>query len=360
MQLNKQGVRMMGSLWDQCKKIFVPQVSISEEQLEIMASLILTEVANKNSDLIKTKEKWIYWFNGLKGSDHKAVSFPQEGLVEVNNLLEILVRKIMPLFPEGIELKVNLSTEAKEMMSKPFAVCELFINLLLHAVNATIGKGKVIVEFDEVTMRFDDPKNNKMFYGLCNGKYVRLKFFTSRDDNAELNDVIDFEPIHGTLMVPNLCRAAEDLGGKIKIANTGFKETLWEWLLPYEMEEKEENYSASYVLWMDFDKLSSKENSEYLEQKGFSVLVAQNIEQAFSLLEQYKLKIGAAFLDLGLPEARHLHHVLSILHPGLKIAALQNKKVVSLDDRPYDGVMIRPIDPQDLLQVVQQWLPTKA
>jgi CheY-like chemotaxis protein len=282
------------------------------------------------------------------------------GEVDINHFLEIIVQTLIPVLPKGVELTVNLSTEPKKICTNLYAAAELFINLLLHAVNATIGKGKVIVEFDEVSMKFDDLKNNKMFYGLSNGKYLRLKFFTSRDDNTELNDVIDFDPIQGTLIVPNLCRTAEDLGGKIKIANTGFKETLWEWLLPYvSVEVSEEDYLTTYVLWVDLDKLSSKENSEYLQGKGFSVLVAQNIEEAFSLFEQYKLKIGAAFLDLALPEARHMHHVLSILHPGLKIAALKSKTVEPVNDGPYDGVMVRPIDPRDLLQVVQQWLPTK-
>ena len=288
---------------------------------------MLTISTMRGADIIK--QLLIY----SRGEEGKEVN------LKVNDLIKETARLVQETFPKSISVQVKLTEDLKPVQGDPTQTHQVLLNLCVNARDAMHGGGILTlsaqnVEVDAVLVReYPDARL---------GSYVVMEVSdTGAGIPPEIIDRI-FEPFFTTkgigqgtgLGLSTVMGIVKSRGGFIQIKSTVGRGTQFRIYLPAAKAEiateTEKHFttiapaSGELILIAEDEIVLREIAKEFLEEKGYHVLTANDGLDALALYKQHRAEIRAVLVDMWMPrmDGNATIKELLALTPDLVIIAM--------------------------------------
>ncbi len=235
---------------------------------------------------------------------------PKSRIFDACHVLEEAMPLLKRLIPESVHLSYRRVEGPLPLEGDPSSLEQILLNLVLNAVEATEGEGRIEIHLDTCEIRNHGE--------LPPGRYLRLKvrdngkgipseflerifdpFFTTKESGSGLGLFV----VYSTVKL---------LRGAIFVESQPASGTTFRVLLPLSSENLSPRVSETIetpserevytVLLVEDEEAVRKFLEEILKRDGFRVLSASNGRQALELLQGYPEKIDLLITDVVMPE----------------------------------------------------------
>lgn len=243
----------------------------------------------------------------------------EPSLLDFNAVLSDLSTMLRRLIAEDIEVVINLSQSAVYVFADPAQLDQVILNLVVNARDAMGKGGRLTLEVE--VAQLDEPCT-KGTASVPAGNYVLLKVSDTGTGMSEQILSRIFEPFFTTkelgqgtgLGLATAYGVVRQSNGYILVESQVGKGTTFEIYLPRvdatsgissPPSSPVRSLSGSETILLAEDQESLRILIKaFLEQQGYTVLVAENGREALSLLETYADTIHMLVTDVVMPEAR--------------------------------------------------------
>jgi signal transduction histidine kinase len=292
------------------------------------------------------------------------------GLGEVATEMEKLLRRTLPA---DIELSVELAGPLWTVLADRGRIEQVLMNLAVNAKDAMQGGGRITVALANKTLG--------KATGVCAaGDYVSLSVADTGTGIPPETLSRIFEPFFTTkapgkgtgLGLATCYSIVQQAGGEITVQSRLGEGTRFEILLPradgavastaIETSDKPAPGGTESILLVDDDVAVATTLATVLQKKGYSVVLAENGEEALLRVQINPQPFDLVLSDIIMPRmnGRALTRALRERYPHQKILLMSG-----FDDAPGDNpeaveTIFKPFRPNDLLKRVRDILDAKS
>jgi PAS domain S-box-containing protein len=215
-----------------------------------------------------------------------------------------------------IEIKLDLNASSSTILGDLSLLQSLFLNLGINASHAMPEGG--VLSFSSRILNLSEAYCNSSLFELEPGQFVEIEVKdTGCGMSAEVQQHI-FEPFFTTkkqgkgtgLGLAAVYGAVQQHRGAITVYSEEGRGTSFHITMPLASnlqveniyQKKEPVKGEGLILVVDDEKVMRATAEALLEECGYSVLVAENGEQALEIFEQHKKDIGLVIVDMIMPE----------------------------------------------------------
>ncbi|MBI5634313.1 MAG: PAS domain S-box protein [Nitrospirae bacterium] len=326
--------------------------------------------------ILTSSEKAANLTQSLLAFSRKQVINPKP--LNLNSVVEKTEKLLSRLIGEDIRLQTRFHERDLIIMADSTQMEQILINLSTNARDAMPRGGDLIIETRAVYL---DEEFIKKHAGDKPGMYALLSVSDSGTGmNKNMQEKI-FEPFFTTKEVGKgtglglaiVYGIIKQHDGFVEIESETGRGTKFRILLPLIAETVEEHKSPDYVqvkrgsetlLLVEDDMMVRELNRDVLQKFGYTVIVAEDGEEALIRYQKNKGNIQMLLLDVILPKknGREVYDEIMAQEPGIKTIfmsgytdELLNRKGVL--DREIHFIQ-KPVSPMKLLQKVREVLDT--
>jgi signal transduction histidine kinase/FixJ family two-component response regulator len=262
----------------------------------------------------------------------------QAKVVDLNDLIADMGKLLRRLVREDIELNLQLGERLGRVKADPGQLEQALLNLTVNASDAMPRGGKLTVETQNI---FVDKDHAATRTGAKSGDYVVLSVTDTGHGMDESTKVRIFEPFFTTkepgkgtgLGLATVYGVVQQSGGFISVESAPGQGSRFHLYLPKTGELAEEESSAidaknpalvsrlRTVLVVEDERDVRELACEFLKAAGYSVLTAQDGQEALEIAERLGRTVQAVLTDVVMPRMRgtELGLRLKALLPNVKI-----------------------------------------
>jgi len=294
--------------------------------------------------------------------------------VDLNSVIKTAEKFFIKVISENIEVSIQLQDKPLQILADRHQLEQVLMNLTTNASDAMARyeKGLYTIRTEQVTLNRNDTN--------CPGDYALLTVTDTGEGMEPETQQRIFEPFFTTKEVgkgTGLGLAAvygiiKQHGGEINLTSEANKGTTFRIYLPLITAKAQDESSSDpeeaqlggteTILLAEDDALVRAMAITFLTDYGYSVIEAENGEEAVKIFLQNQNTIDLLLFDLIMPKMNGLEACAEIqkLRPGIKaliasgyLPELQEKKTV-----PQNGICMveKPYNPKALLQKVRSLL----
>ena len=298
--------------------------------------------------------------------------------VNLNDLIEKILELLRSTLPKMIDIQLRLCPDLHAIKADPAQVEQIIMNLCINARDAMPEGGQLILTTENVAFDETFCKNH---LGAVPGEYACLSVSdTGSGMDAETLEHI-FEPFFTTKEVGKgtglglaiVYGIVKNHGGYISCHSKCGQETTFLVHFPavqkvqgaqgLDLPDSEKHWGGNETLLLvDDEELILESARELLEPYGYTVLTANQGEDAIALLDRKDLKVDLVLLDLNMPgmggekcleELRKSHPAVKILITSGYPVRGDRRKLIEED---ASGFISKPYKLKDLLKKLREIL----
>lgn len=303
----------------------------------------------------------------------------EEQVLDLAGLLAEMQPTLRRLIPENIDVSWTPSREPLRVRADPDQLQQVVLNLVVNAVDAIEGHGRIAFTVDEVLL--SETESEELPWESEAGTYVRL---TVEDTGHGMTpDVIArlFEPFFTTkpvgqgtgLGLPMVYGVVKQSGGHVLVESEPGKGSIFRILLPRTEKAGEAPgqvrarsapaIGSGTVLVVEDDEAVRTATARLLGRAGYRVLEAAGGQEALDLVEGTPVRIDAVVSDVVMRDMDgvHLLERLRRLRPDLPVVLMSgySDEELSAEARRIATVFVeKPFDPGDLGRAVEKAIQT--
>jgi len=258
--------------------------------------------------------------------------------IDINTTISGFEKLLRRTIREDIELELILTPDNPAIKADIGQIEQVLMNLIVNSADAMPNGGTVIIETDLVDL--EDEDYIKLHQGAKPGKYVLVAISDTGCGMDEETRKKIFEPFFSTkgeqgtgLGLATVYGIIKQHDGNIWVYSEPGKGTTFKLYLPvvYEMEVELE-YKGNNTAIMETsgtETIALVEDSEpvrklaevLLKQNGYNVLVAENGEDALTMLENHAGPVSLMLTDVIMPgiNGREVYRMSRKKYPDLKV-----------------------------------------
>ncbi len=256
-------------------------------------------------------------------------------VLDLNTVLRDLEKMLRRVIGEDIELRTFLSDDLGMVKADPGQIEQVIMNLVVNARDAMPQGGKLTIETANVEL---DGAYARRHVAVTPGRYVMIAVSdTGVGMTPEIRERV-FEPFFTTkekgkgtgLGLATVYGIVKQSGGNIWIYSEPGQGTVFKIYLPRVDEpltkerEKEESglfLGVGVILVVEDEEGVRKLVLEMLKKQGYSVLEADDEEEALLICQRYKDTIHLLVTDVVMPRigGPELAKRLVVFHPEMKV-----------------------------------------
>jgi PAS domain S-box-containing protein len=299
-------------------------------------------------------------------------------VLDINVLIGDIDTMLQRLIGEDIELVSLPQPDAGRVKVDPGQFGQVLINLVVNACDAMPAGGRLTIETAAVTLDEDDAHPHE---GVAPGDYVLM---TVRDTGTGMTEEVQahlFEPFYTTkpqgkgtgLGLATCYGIVRQNGGHIQVDSASGAGTTVRIYLPRVEEARPCRHGKSVqlpslpqatgtILLVEDEALVRDIGTQALRLQGYTVLAAEDGEEALQVLRQHPGEIDLVVTDLVMPVmgGRELADRLHKTHPHLKVLFISGYTDDTIVRRgilePGAAFIQKPFTPTDLARKVRELL----
>lgn len=296
--------------------------------------------------------------------------------VRVNDLIKELMNLLNETFPKTIETHIQLEDQLPSIIADQNHLHSVLLNICLNARDAMPNGGKLTI----ITMTVSSDHLSK-FKNLISNKYIVIEIADTGKgmERATLDRI--FEPFFTTkelgkgtgLGLAVAYGIIEQHNGFIEAESTAGAGTVFRIYFPVLDGEvhTEKEYTGTIkdirggfetILFVEDEEYLAKSTKTVLQEKGYTVLTAQDGEEAIKIYSSWKEEISLVLSDLGLPkiDGQELFNRLKQDNPELKfiIASgyIRPEKRAAMSLAGVKAFALKPYKLVELLKIIRNVL----
>ncbi|MHC9542447.1 MAG: PAS domain S-box protein [Vulcanimicrobiota bacterium] len=322
----------------------------------------IMDAANNGAELVK----------GLLTFSRKVE--PKFVPLNINKKVLHTIKLMEHTFPKMIQIQTGLSEDLWDISADPTQIEQIMMNLALNACDAMPYGGRLTFSTDNITL---DAEKCRFFLGCSPGDYVHLTISdTGLGIEREMSEHI-FEPFFTTkepgsgtgLGLAIVYGIVQQHGGFISYDTTQGQGTSFDiyfkalradiWPETAEREPASAISGIETLLFVDDEDSVRKMGERILREAGYTVLIAENGQQALESAIREKERISLVILDLSMPEMGGMDCLKKLVEaiPEIRILIMSG---YAADANPEEclkmgarGFISKPFRMNDLLQKVR-------
>ncbi|MCA9626134.1 MAG: response regulator [Myxococcales bacterium] len=299
-------------------------------------------------------------------------------VLDLNQLLERLVKMLVRLLGEGVDLSFTPSSEVVYVSADPGAIEQVVVNLALNARDAVSGRGSIRLEtYVAVVERVsaDQP-------WALPGRFVSLRV---SDDGCGMTPEIQehiFEPFFTTkapgkgtgLGLSVVYGIVRQHAGMVTVASQPGRGSCFEVKLPLSDGAPEKSRPETLeevpggretILVVEDEPMVRDLALNLLSQAGYEVLVAADGEEALEVFEAHRQRIDLVLLDVVMPKlgGREVRDAVRKLAPSIRVLFTSGYDLGArgvFAPEPGEHVIPKPYRAPELLRRIREVLDAKA
>ena len=258
--------------------------------------------------------------------------------IDVNTTISGFEKLLRRTIREDIELELILTPDNPDVKADIGQIEQVLMNLIVNSADAMPNGGTIVIETDLVDL--DDGDYIKLHRGAKAGKYVLVAISDTGCGMDEETSKKIFEPFFSTkgelgtgLGLATVYGIIKQHDGNIWVYSEPGKGTTFKLYLPlaYEIEvdvEDKGNNTAimdtrgTETIALVEDNESVRKLAQFLlKQNGYNVLVAENGEDALSMLDKHDGAVSMMLTDVIMPgiNGRDVYMICKKKYPNLKV-----------------------------------------
>src|SRR5215472_6739014 len=299
-------------------------------------------------------------------------------VLDLNGVVLNMDKMVRRLMNENIEMRTNVEKSLGAVKADPGQIEQVILNLIVNARDAMPDGGKLWIETRNVELESDMANGQG---SIKAGPYVML---TVRDTGVGISTETlphIFEPFYTTkengrgtgLGLSTVYGIVKQSGGHISVGSELGKGTTFKVYLP-RAEEAAQPKKAEWVeaaaaggggetILLVEDEPAVRELARtVLSEQGYTVIEAQNSEDAVRLAGRHRSEIHLLLTDVVMPgmSGRDLANHLTALHPYLRVLYMSGytHNVIAENGTLEEGLSFlqKPFTPRALTQRVRETL----
>ncbi len=299
-------------------------------------------------------------------------------VLDLNQLLERLVKMLVRLLGEGVELGFTPGAAAAHVSADPGAIEQVVVNLALNARDAVSGRGSIRLEtVIESVERIpaDQPWASR-------GPFVCLRII---DDGCGMTPQIQehiFEPFFTTkppgkgtgLGLSVVYGIVRQHAGLVSVRSQPGQGSCFEVKLPLSAGAPTKSRKETLdevpggeetILVVEDEPMVRELALNLLTQAGYRVLVAADGEEALEVFKAHQSQIDLVLLDVVMPKlgGREVRDAVRKLSPGIRVLFTSGYDLGArgvFSPEPGERVIPKPYRAPELLRRIREVLEAKA
>lgn len=304
----------------------------------------------------------------------------QPKLISLNLIIEKLREMLRRLLGEEIEIAANLQPDLKAVKADPTQIEQVILNLSINARDAMPDGGTLTIETRNVNF---DQFEAAQHPSVKAGPYVRLSITdTGTGMDQELMSHI-FEPFFTTkgpeqgtgLGLATVYGIVRQSGGDISVSSEPGHGSSFSVYLPACVEERETVQpvgpqtiarGTETILLVEDDAPLRKMTRTILEGSGYTVLEANDGEDAMQVAERYQGTIDLLLTDVSLPKIKGptMSGMLKQQRPGVRVLFVSGYANAAISEcvllKSGTAFLQKPFSAQELTHKIREVLDAKA
>lgn len=290
-------------------------------------------------------------------------------VVPVANLLQETARMLRPTLPDSLRLRTYISQELLPVRMDMVGLQQVVMNLVINARDASSGHGEV-----KLIARNTDVRSMRCAscHQLFHGDWVEVAISDAGSGVATHIRERIFDPFFSTksagqgsgMGLAVVHGVVHEHGGHV-VLESGERGSTFRVLLPQASLPVQEVVAAAVaelplgqgevVMVVDDDAQVAGMLGELLRAAGYTPQLFTDSTQAARLLEDVAAPVAALISDQIMPglEGLELSHLARRYRPGLPVILLSAQPGLGAG---HDPVLMKPVQGQELLQVLQKIL----
>jgi two-component system, cell cycle sensor histidine kinase and response regulator CckA len=301
----------------------------------------------------------------------------QYSTVDVNAILEDLIRMVIEVFPKTVTFEQHLDPFHPKVSAEQNQLHQALLNTLLNARDAMPQGGTITIS----TQTVSSASLRGKFPNLQESPYVRIAISDTGEGMDEETLQHIFEPFFTTrdratftgLGLSVVYGIVTSHKGFIDVSSKSGQGSTISLFFPAEnLEEGAIVADAAppaavmggteTILVVEDEEMLRSLVSEVLTRLGYSVIFAFDGDEALQVYDTYSDKIGLVLLDLGLPKRAGDEVLLELRkrNPDVKVVFstgyVKKEKSKELLDLGAQGVVFKPYTVSDMLETIRRVL----
>ncbi|MBX7256342.1 MAG: PAS domain S-box protein [Candidatus Hydrogenedentes bacterium] len=298
--------------------------------------------------------------------------------VNLNAVIANVLKLIRRVIGEHIVLETSISTELPFIHGDLGQLDQVLMNLCVNARDAMPSGGTIQIKTEAVSV---NDEFVRLYPWAREGKYVLLEVAdTGHGMSQEVQSHI-FEPFYTTkevgkgtgLGLATVYGVVKQHSGFIHVYSELNKGTVFRIYLPTGVNTPESGFESQYapastpsgtetILVAEDEEQVRKLTSKLLQNAGYTVLLANDGEEALRIFESHKEQISLCLLDVVMPKksGKAVYDVIMALKPGMKVLFCSGYSfgMLAAEHLPETGVQViqKPYSPGVLLRQIRESL----
>jgi two-component system, cell cycle sensor histidine kinase and response regulator CckA len=296
--------------------------------------------------------------------------------LDANEMVADLTKMLRPLLGEHIKLRMHLAEHAGVIFADAGSFQQVLVNLCLNARDAMPDGGEIVVKTERVNV---SPEFAEHYSDLKPGPYVELSVAdTGHGMPPEVREHI-FEPFFTTkpvgqgtgLGLPTVYGIVQQHEGAIHVYSEPGRGSTFKIYLPAIASEADPLAKGSTaasrgggetLLVAEDDPLVQDISRRILEKRGYTVLTANDGQEALQVLGRHRSEIALVLLDAVMPKlsGREVYRRMQDEFPDVRVVFCSGyDPETSQSDfiaQEHLRLVEKPYNPELLLQTVREVL----
>jgi two-component system, cell cycle sensor histidine kinase and response regulator CckA len=283
-------------------------------------------------EIIRVVDRGASLTQGLLTFSRKQVLSPK--VLDLNTVIRDQLKMLRRLVPENIELRFTPGKDLGHVKADASQIEQVVMNLVINSRDAMSEGGQILIDIENSELESPADQTHRK---STHGKYVMIAVSDNGCGMDAATKAQIFEPFFTTkgqgkgtgLGLAIVSDIVKQNGGQILVQTEVGLGTTFKIYFPRvdaalqdEPEETEDSSSpASETILLVEDEDTVRESiADYLKQKGYRVLVANNGTQALALASQSERTIDLMLTDVIMPQmsGRELADRIRNHHPAIK------------------------------------------
>jgi PAS domain S-box-containing protein len=301
---------------------------------------------------------------------------PDIKLADVNDIVSSIGKMLSRIIGEDIKLRTTLSEKELMVMADHGQIVQVLMNLATNARDAMPDGGVMTIRTEQIELDGEFIKA----HGYGNpGEYALI---TVTDTGKGMSEAIReriFEPFYTTkemgkgtgLGLAIVYGIVKQHNGYINVYSEPGMGTTFKIYLPMVMREAEEKErevlpapkgGSEKILVAEDDPAMRRLMKDVLGRFGYTVIIAEDGEDAINKFTEHKEKIALVILDMIMPKksGREAYESIKGMRPDIKTVFLSGyTDDIILKKSMPDGdvvLLLKPVSPNELLRKVREVL----
>jgi two-component system, cell cycle sensor histidine kinase and response regulator CckA len=255
-------------------------------------------------------------------------------VLDLNSVVKDQLKMLRRLVPENIELRFTPAKDLGHVKADASQIEQIVMNLVINSRDAMSEGGHILIDIENSELETAADETHKK---SANGKYVMLAVSDNGSGMDTATKAQMFEPFFTTkgqgkgtgLGLAIVSDIVKQNGGQIFVQSELGLGTTFKIYFPRvdaalqdEQEETEDSSipACETILLVEDEDTVRESIADYLKQKGYTVLVANNGAQALALAYQSERTIDLMLTDVIMPQmsGRELADRIRNHHPAIK------------------------------------------